>query len=149
MKVHISWEEFHRDCNETATKVYKQLSRIDYIVGIARGGLVPARIMAEVIKPEGFYVIGVKLYDEDSKEDKITLYQDIPDVDWSGRNVLIVDDISDGGTTLEYAIDQLERTNGHIYTATPYIKSRTIVRPDVYAKEYDNDKWLVFPFECD
>ena len=57
-KVRISWDEFHRDCNITATKALQQSSKFDTIIAIARGGLVPSRIIAESIKPQNFYSIG-------------------------------------------------------------------------------------------
>ena len=49
-KTHINWDKFHEACVNTAQLVNRVLSPVHTIVAISRGGLVPARIMAEHIK---------------------------------------------------------------------------------------------------
>tara|TARA_Y100000310_G_C20444842_1_gene697853 strand:- start:349 stop:813 length:465 start_codon:yes stop_codon:yes gene_type:complete len=152
-RVVIPWNVFQKDCDATAKKVVESNPKIDTIIALARGGLVPARIMAETIKPKHFYVMGLKLYNGDSKGDEVNLYQDLPKDAAFDRHdhILVVDDVSDGGTTLSFARGRIfVQTGGaHIWTACPYIKTGTKAVPTYYSKEMDSDKWIVFPFEHD
>ena len=152
-KVRISWADFHKDCNITATKARQQSGKFDTIIAIARGGLVPARIIAETIKPQNFYSIGAKLYEGEKRGETICIYQDVPNcvhVNWVG-NILVVDDISDGGSTLAMVVSKLKgkAPKAKIVTATPYIKTGTKFVPDFYHKEFPSNEWIVFPFEAD
>ena len=152
-KTFISWDELHRDCDIAATKLVAQNIEIDYIIGLSRGGVVPARIMAEIIKPKHFLVLGLKLFDGDKRGDEVKITQDIASWKEFDRHdkILIVDDISDGGTTLKYALSHIFRKSGgaHILTACPYTKIGTSLKPSYYSKEYSPDEWIVFPFEKD
>jgi len=150
-KVRIDWVNFHHACFHTARKVKEKHEHINTIVALARGGLVPARIMAEYIKPDNFYVMGVSLYDNDKRGEAIRVYQELP-MDMHGNrddSTLVIDDISDGGTTLHFVCNQIKAKNSKakLLTATPYIKTGTKFIPDFYVTEFPKDKWIVFPFE--
>ena len=153
VKARIEWIPFKHACFHTAKLAKEQLKEIHTIIAIARGGLVPARIMAEYIEPEHFATIGVKLYGNDVKPmDKITVYQDIPDhlSQYRDRNLLVVDDISDGGSTFDFVVGRIrQRTNYKVYTAAPYIKKDTKFIPDFYVTQFPKNEWIVFPFEVD
>ena len=152
-KVHISWDDFHKDCDIAATKVVSSNNKIDTIVALARGGVIPARIMAETIKPKYFYVMGLKLYNGNTRGDEVNIYQDLPETAGFDRHdrILVVDDVSDGGTTLNFARRRVfVQTGGaRICTACPYMKTDTEAIPNYYSKEIPKDKWIVFPFEHD
>ena len=153
-KTYIDWNTFHKHCDITAVQVQNSFPKVDYMIALSRGGLVPARIMAETIKPKNFLTLGLKLYDHQTAGDKVEITQElgsiIHDFDRHDR-VLIVDDISDKGTTLGYAYSYIFRMTGgaHLYTACPYIKSSTTRVPNAYCKEFSDDEWIVFPFEKD
>jgi len=62
------------------------------------------------------------------------------------KKVLLVDDVSDSGLTLEFAIQAISLYMPmEIKTATLYMKPWTRLVPDFYAEEVD--KWVVFPWE--
>jgi hypoxanthine phosphoribosyltransferase len=152
-KIYISWDQFHKDCDITAAKISANYKKIDTIIGLARGGLVPARIIAEHINPSNFYIIGLNLYNGDKRGDEINVYQELPGHIYSHRSdtILIIDDISDGGNTLNFVHNKIKEdfSNSSLITATPYIKTDTTFVPNYYTKEYSTDEWIVFPFERD
>jgi hypoxanthine phosphoribosyltransferase len=152
-KVFISWDEFHKDCDIAASKVLANHKKIDTIVSLSRGGLVPARIMAEHIKPDNFYVMGVSLYDGFERKETVSVYQELPEHMYRRRsdNILIIDDVSDGGATLNFVHSKIKESSPDtlIITTTPYIKTGTTFIPNYYTKEYSTDEWIVFPFEND
>jgi|10_taG_2_1085330.scaffolds.fasta_scaffold01179_8 hypothetical protein len=154
LKTHISWEDFHKDCDITAAKVMADHSQIDYMVALSRGGLVPARIMAEIVKPKKFITLGLKLYDGCNSGNEVQITQGINDFreEFDRHDkILIVDDISDKGTTLTFAIGHMFGVSGgaHLFTACPYIKKGTSRAPNYYHKVFSDDEWVVFPFEYD
>jgi len=154
-KTYIKWDEFSKHCDIIACQVSAVYNRVDIIIALARGGVVPARLMAETIDTKytpGFYTMGLSLYDGCERKEEISIYQDLPECNRTDiENILIIDDISDGGTTLEFACEQLSGRfpNSNLITATPYIKKSTQFVPDFYVKEFPDDEWIVFPFEKD
>ena len=57
------------------------------------------------------------------------------------NDILIVDDLTDTGKTLDPLIK-----NG-FDVATIHYKPRSIVKPTYYVEECPNDRWMVYPFE--
>jgi len=153
-KISISWNDFHKHCDITATKVNAHFPRVDYMVALSRGGLVPARIMAETIKPKKLLTLGLKLYDGCNSGDEVQITQGLDshteNFDRHDR-LLIVDDISDRGTTLSFAYSYIFKITGgaHIASACPYIKRSTSREPSYYHKVFSDTEWVVFPFESD
>ena len=151
-KTYIRWDDFHRHCDITAGKVINSCPKFDYIIALSRGGVVPARIMAEIIKPKKFLTLGLKLYDGCASGDNVEITQDIDSSEFDRHDkILIVDDISDKGTTLKFAYSHMFRITGgaHLTTACPYIKTGTKFAPYHYCKEFSDHEWVVFPFEKD
>ena len=153
-KTYINWNEFHKDCDKVAIKIAANNPSPDYMVALSRGGLVPARIMAEIVKPKKFITLGLKLYDNQTAGDEVEITQELGSIvhDFDRHdNILIVDDLSDKGTTLRFAYSYMFRMTGgaHIATACPYIKTGTSKIPTYYHKEFSSEEWLVFPFEKD
>ena len=153
VKAYISWDTFHKDCDITAAKVTAEHPEVDYIIALSRGGVVPARIMTETIKPKNFYVLGLKLFDGYKRGKNVKLTQDLSSYSEFDRHdkILIVDDVSDGGTTLQFAYTHIWKNSGgaHVFTACPYMKKGTCKKPNYYSKEFCDDEWIVFPFERD
>tara|TARA_Y100000310_G_scaffold216196_1_gene217200 strand:- start:342 stop:806 length:465 start_codon:yes stop_codon:yes gene_type:complete len=152
-KVRVEWKEFHRACFHTSRILLEDHKHIDTIVALARGGLVPARIMAEYIKPDNFYIMGLSLYNGHERGEAVRIYQDVPSHMFRDRpsNILVIDDVSDGGSTLDYVSNEFKGKvpETQIITATPYIKTGTKFVPDYYVTEFSKDDWIVFPFEED
>ena len=149
-KTFISWDQFHKDCDITAVKASG--ITYDYMIALSRGGVVPARIMAEIIKPKNFLILGLKLYNEYTSGDEVQITQDLDTSLFDRQDIiLIVDDISDKGTTLSYAVSHVWKKSGgaHVSTACPYIKESTSKIPNYYHRTYSDDEWIVFPFEKD
>jgi hypothetical protein len=130
-----------------AQKIQADGYKPDIIVGIARGGLVPSRILADLLETRDFAIITIEYYvgiGEKSKEPilKQCLHTQLPD-----KKVLLVDDVSDGGRSLQLAKKHLQQQGaGEIRVATVYCKPGTISTPDYFEKETSH--WIVFPWEA-
>ena len=96
------------------------------MIAIGGGGYVPARILRSFLKQPGtpnipMQGIGLSLYEDLGRDDpeeapgtKVTRTQwlDLSSLEMTnliGKNILIVDEVDDTRTTLEYAVRELEK----------------------------------------
>ena len=144
-KVYLTWWQVDRAVFSLAEELRKKFTP-DVIVGIARGGLIPAVRLSHVLGDVEVKVIDVKFYkDIDERMEKpaitIPLHGSL-----KGKKVVIVDDVSDTGKTLEVVIDEVKKAGAsEVKVACLSMKPWTKVVPDFYV--FRTDKWVVFPWE--
>jgi len=123
-KVYITYNEVHELCQAAAPQILDTL-RPHLIIAIGGGGYIPARILRTFLKKPGnpnipIQAIGLSLYEElgTSKIEEIgtkvtrTQWLDLSSLEMEnliGKNVLIVDEVDDTRTTLEYAVRELQK----------------------------------------
>lgn len=141
-----NWQDAYDQCFYLYEQIEKSGFKPDVIIGIARGGWIPGRLLADFlhlketvnIKVEAYEVIG-----ETEVEASIT--QDI-NVNIEGKNVLVVDDIADSGESLAAVHGSLLKRNPlSVKTTTIYYKPRSTIKPDFFAEE--TTAWVIFPWE--
>lgn len=140
----LSWKQAGDYCFKLANLVKESGYAPNVIVGIARGGLVPTAVMGQVLDNKDIRTVSVKYYEKKgvhSKKPKFVGKKlDLP----NHLKILIVDDISDTGHTLDFVRKSL---NGRTKTATLHYKPKSIVKPDYFIEETDD--WVVYPWEVD
>jgi hypothetical protein len=118
----------------------------DVIVGIARGGWIPARVLSDVLYANTLQNIRIEYYTdvaEKGKEPKITqpLTGSMKD-----KNILLVDEVADTGDTLQHAIDHVKALGAKgVRSAVLHYKPTSIVKPDFFMVE--TSSWTVYPWE--
>jgi len=143
---YVSWIDVEKLSYLVADAIAESGFHVDVIVGIMRGGIIPARIIADKLGVNRIETLEVKLYRKAGvREEKPYVVRPIIG-ELRGLNVLIVDDISDSGLTLESAVNLVSLYAPRaVRTATLYIKPWTRLVPDYYAAT--TRKWVVFPWE--
>lgn len=148
----ITWEILHTDCKYIASNIVEDTSvNIDLVIGLLRGGTIPATILSHMLnKP--MIAIGVRSYQGTKKTNTFDVYQDAIDeiLNMSSSrklNVLIVDDLSDTGDTLNHVMSTYADLFNKMLTATPYIKLGTKHIPHYYSFTFAKEVWLDFPWE--
>ena len=143
---YVSWEDVERASDAVASMIDSDGWRPDVVVGILRGGIVPARLIADRLGVEDLAVVEVKLYrGVGVRREKPYIRQPLV-VDVLDKKVLVVDDVSDTGLTLQVAVNAISMHGPtSIRTAALYVKPWTKFVPDYYAAQ--TDKWVVFPWE--
>jgi len=118
----------------------------DVVVGVARGGLVSARILADLLEVPQLCVVQVEFYvDVARTKAEPTLRQPLT-VALGGKRVLLVDDIADSGASLKLAVSHLQTLGAaEVKTATLYYKPQSAVKPDFYEKQ--TQCWVIFPWD--
>jgi hypoxanthine phosphoribosyltransferase len=146
------WDTITRDAKSIATRIKATAKPFDLIIGLLRGGTVPATIISHYLDVP-MMCIGVKTYDDQSKTGNVDAYQaahgDIFNLKSrkSIQRVLVVDDLADTGDTFKYIKDAYAHLFEEMQTASLYIKSNTSFVPDYYHETFDANRWLVFPWE--
>jgi len=140
----ISWEAAVIYCEKLAEKTGD--FKPDMIVGISRGGLVPARILSDMLGIKSLGVVGMVFYKsvgETGDAPKIT--QELA-MDLKGKRILLVDDVADTGKSLVAAKKYLEdKGAAEIRTAALHYKPEAILKPDYYYGT--TSAWIVYPWE--
>ncbi|MBN1295064.1 MAG: hypothetical protein JXB48_24735 [Candidatus Latescibacteria bacterium] len=139
----VSWGEFHEMCKNLA----KKLSEIDsdLIVGIARGGLFPATLIAGMLRKE---IYPIRITRRENDQVKFTNPRWIVDVHEgvAGKKVALVDEISDSGETLGEVSRRLnEKGTKRVTTAVLITHSWAVPEPDFHALM--SDELVVFPWD--
>ena len=149
-KISCPWRTLDRGCKKIAESIQFD---IDHIVGISRGGLVPATILAHKLNVREVHTIGIRSYNLEHINSTTKIYQNCfknceRDGVYCGKNILIVDDISDKGNTLMRVMAEAREChpNINILTASIYVRESTDYVPHFFYKKI-KDEWVVFPYE--
>ncbi len=139
----VSWSSLGLLIKLLAEKV-KQHEKPDVVVGIARGGLLPAMVIADRLRvPLDF--INIKSYKAIGVKGTLRVY-DVMYEDVKGKKVLIVDDVTDTGETFMFVVNyMLKKGASSVLLASLFVKPWSKVKPNFYVEETDD--WIVFPWE--
>ena len=143
----VTWDQFHRDSRALAWRLSSE-GPFDAVVAIARGGLVPAAIVARELNIRKVESVAVKSYDHQNQGGIQVLKpmaQEILDIAKTGGKVLIVDDLVDTGATARVVRDMLPGA----HFATVYAKPKGREMVDTFITEVSQDTWIFFPWDLD
>jgi hypoxanthine phosphoribosyltransferase len=142
-----TWIQIYDMLLAQAQKIQSAGYKPDIIVGIARGGLVPSRILADLLETRDFAIITIEYYVGIAQTKHEPVLKQCLHTQLTDKKVLLVDDVSDGGRSLQLAKKHLEQQCAkEIKIATIYCKPGTITMPDYFEKETSH--WIVFPWEA-
>jgi len=141
-----TWSQIYDMLLCQTQKIQRHPYKPDLVLAIAKGGLVPARILTDLLETPQLAVIQIEFYTGINQTTiEPTLKQPLT-IDVAGKRVLLVDDIADSGKSIKLAKTHLhDQGAGEIKTAVLYKKPQSIETPDFYEKQTGN--WVVFPWE--
>jgi len=121
--------------------------KFDCIVGIARGGLIPAALLSYKLDIKDLYTIQLSSYDSNNKRGSIfeKSWLDVKSI--LNKNVLFVDDIADSGYTLRYVDNAYKRYTAQCSYFTCVKKPRSIFTPTFAGTIVNDESWVNFPWE--
>lgn len=143
----VSWDQFHRDSRALAWRL-AGMGTFDAIVAIARGGLVPAAIVARELNIRTVETVAAKSYDhQDRAGIKILkeISEPVLELSRNGGKILIVDDLVDTGNTARAVREMLPGA----HFATVYAKPKGREMVDTFITEVSQDTWIFFPWDLD
>jgi len=146
----ISWEELAKLCEQAAMNFYasaKCVPVVNSIVAIGKGGLIPARMVAENLEISKIYTYGVTCFNKNNERIEPEIYQR-PDTKFTGQRVLIVDDVADSGLTLELVKNEiLTQEPFKLDILTVHYKKQSKIIPNFYGAICPDKVWIQYPWE--
>lgn len=165
MKItYYSWKDIENQTQEILRQIGNSGWRPDYVVGLTRGGLVPANMISQYLEVP-METLKVSLRDSNLCESNLWMAEDAFGYELDRpKNILIVDDINDSGATLNWirqdwqsgCLPNNERwatvwnNNVRIAVLVDNQSSNSELLIDYSAVEVnklDDPQWIVFPWE--
>ena len=120
---------------------------ISHVVGLARGGLIPATIISYTLDTP-LLSYGISSYKGSKKTDNFHINQALNLIDLPrNAHLLVVDDICDTGDTIKHITQKLALANIKYTTACICTKEKHKKWLDYYGLVVTDNKWIVFPWE--
>lgn len=163
-KIYHTWADIERQTHEILRQIHLDRWRPDYVVGLTRGGLVPANLISQYLECR-METLKVSLRDGMEQESNLWMAEDAFGHEMEKpKNILIVDDINDTGATLNYIREDWPsgcfpddpRWSGvwgnNVRVACLYDNESSLSKLDVAysavtVNKADKDVWIVFPWE--
>lgn len=172
-KIYYSWQEVQGLTLEIIRQISKDGWRPDYVVGLTRGGLVPANLISQYLEVP-METLKVSLRDDASQpESNLWMAEDafgypVYDAMASGdgrKKILIIDDINDSGATLNWIKQDWQSScmpndkERWDYVWGDNVRVAVLVDNESSASELkisysavdlnkaEEDLWIVFPWE--
>jgi hypoxanthine phosphoribosyltransferase len=143
----VSWNEITNWGDSVSSKITMSGWRPDVVIGLIRGGLVPARILCDHLQIKSLYAVKVEHWGITAHPDqKAKLVQGI-DLDLADQKVLIVDDITDTGESMHLASEHIsEKGPAEVKSATLLHIEHSVFEPDFYDVFVSKNDWTWFIF---
>ncbi len=141
-----TWNQVYAMLLCQVQKIQSDGYKPDIIVGIARGGIVPSRILSDLLETRDLTAIQIEYYEGINQTKEEPSLKQCLNLQLTDKKVLLVDDVSDTGNSLQLAKNHLKQNGAkEIKIATLYTKPTSITKPDYYEKLTIN--WIVFPWD--
>jgi xanthine phosphoribosyltransferase len=147
---YLPYERFLDEVETLARALEADSWRPDFLVGIGRGGLVPAAYLS--------HRTGLQMLSVDHSSGEVGFGDELLDKlaakIRSGSNILIVDDINDSGGTIRYlrmAIEAKIGEPGRLRVAVLVHNVRSKAKAEYHGSKIDREqdkRWYVFPWEA-
>jgi uncharacterized protein len=159
-KIYYTWQDVEQQTQEILRQLHNDAWRPDYVVGLTRGGLVPANLISQYLDCP-MHTLKVSLRDDASQsESNLWMAEDA----YEGKRILIVDDINDSGATLNWIKEDwqdscLPEADRWFKIWSDTVRVAVLCDNEASASELnvsysavdlnkaEQDVWIVFPWE--
>lgn len=141
-----SYQDFHSDCKKIADDIIMSGKQIDYIVGVVRGGAMPAVCLSHLLELPMRCVSWSTFHPQQMREHALDVSEDIGD----GKTILLVDDIIDSGRTIEELLDDWEQPRDKLLIAALMHNTDQNITPDFVGRQFsrkERTEWIDFWWE--
>jgi hypoxanthine phosphoribosyltransferase len=141
-----TWNKIYDMLFSQAEKIRQSGFKPDVIVGITKGGWVPARVLSDLLEILDLVTVRVEFYLGVAETRNEPVLTQGVSAAVTGKKALIVDDVADTGKSLQLARERvLQQGATEVRIATVYRKPWSVIKPDYY--ETETRCWIVFPWE--
>ena len=155
-KLIIDWKQYNLIVEKLAIQIHQKGFKPDILIGIMRGGAPIIDVLSRIFKLKCAY-LAVESYSGkgiENQQGELVFSREMSSTvqDMKG-NILLCDDLSDTGVTLNKSIDWLKNYRPlkgkirDIKTAVLWKKKDSTFNPDFCAEKLNGNPWIVQPFE--
>lgn len=144
--MYYSQDHFNRDVESLTHQVIKSENFYDYVVGVARGGLIPAVCLSHQLGIPMRSVSWSTFHHDQMRETALDIAQDIAD----GKKILLVDDILDSGRTIIELMEDWQCDTSQVDIAVLIYNVAQSIIPKYWGTEIDKrtqTDWVDFWWE--
>lgn len=143
----VSWRRVTALTRRLAQRIVVAGFAPDVIVAIARGGYVPARLLADFLDVMDLVSLRIEHYTAGARKRRRARVVQPLNIALAGRRVLIVDDVADTGDTFVLARAHVAaRRPAAVHTAALHYKTGSVFEPDFYAERLTAWRWINYPW---
>lgn len=143
----VSWDYAHALSRNLAGLITASRFRPELVIAIGRGGFVPARIVCDYLLMTDLTSIRIEHWGKAASRYAEAKVRFPLSVDVSGKDLLVIDDITDTGETLAVAREYLASLNpGEVRWGVLQHKTTSMIQPDYYAELITDWRWIVYPW---
>lgn len=121
----VSWKRIESIAKLLSEKIKSTKKEFNSISTITRGGLVPARLIA----------------------DKLDIHEILVDKNKIPSDSLFVDDIYDSGDTFKKILSKVENPSNLVYATLFARKGKRYPKQLIYAKKTKGNEYIVYPWD--
>jgi len=121
----VSWSEVEKLIKILSEKINSMSREFSNISTISRGGLVPARLLADRLGIDSILVDQKKI----------------------SSNSIFIDDIYDSGNTFKKIINKVDSPSDFVYATLFVRRGKKYPKQLIYAKKTKNNNYIVYPWD--
>jgi hypoxanthine phosphoribosyltransferase len=141
-----TWNRIYAMLLRQAEKIRQSGFKPEVIVGVTRGGWVPARVLSDLLGIPDLAVVRVEFYLGVAETRSAPVLRQGVSAVVKDKKMLLVDDVADTGKSLQLVREHIRQQGAtEVRIATVYRKPFSAITPDYYEKE--TRRWVVFPWE--
>jgi len=145
--LYLPWSRALSMCYRLAEIILDSGESFTTVLTVSRGGLVPARIVSDVIGVDDFHVVRSRFWGVGGRileEPEISYYGGI---ELKNKKVLVVDEVVDTGTTMSRIVRLVNSLGAReVKTAVLHYKTSSSFIPDYYVERVEKWVWIYYPW---
>lgn len=156
-KLYLTYNQIHKTVALLARQIQKSGFVPDLMVAIGTGGFIPARMLKTHLKIP-ILTLGIAFYNEENRLNRTpqrTQWIDDVEEKLKGKSILLVDEVDDTRSTLEYCLKELLKSKpAEIAVAVLHRKNKPkvgVIPPEIqkfWAGEEFRDPWICYPWDA-
>ena len=143
----VTWDEIAQWTETVARKITATGFRPTVVIGLTRGGWVPARLICDHLKVKKLYAVKTEHWGVTANRDGKALLTQELSIDIAKDKVLVVDDITDTGESLILAMGHLGKMGPtELRSSTLLHIAHSKIQPDYFCIHVPQEEWTWFIF---
>ena len=143
----VTYDEISKWTLDVSRQIRDSACQPTVIIGLTRGGWVPARLLCDHLHVKKLYAIKTEHWGITANQDGKALLTQELNANIENENVLIVDDITDTGESLKLATSHVAALHPkEVRTAALLHITHSKTEPDFYSVKVPEEQWTWFIF---